>query len=320
MSERATAPPSVAVIGAGMSGAGCAAALHGAGLRVELFERADAVGGRMASRSQRWVDAQGRSQAVEFDLGVLHFVAHQARFRAMLGRAQAAGAAQAWSPRLHSSRPGVGRQDGWVGAPDMAALVRYLTDGLSVRTGHTVQRLHRCRGRGAPRWEVVTAEAGVAGRFDAVVIALPPPLAAPLLAGLHDDWADALASRTMAPCWTLLAVSDEVDWCWDAAEIDTGPLGWIARQDRKPGRSAPPGLATWVAHATTSWSTACLERDPDAVCEHLQAALERQVPGRSVGRWHHASVQRWRHAVPALRRSAVDDDCWWDPTDRKSVV
>lgn len=312
MSDPAAAPFRIAVIGAGVAGASCADGLRRAGLDVTLFEKSPRPGGRMATRTGEWTDRAGQAHATAFDHGVHHFVSRHPRFRSVLQRAARAGVVEPWSPRLHCARAGVVHQPGWVAVPDMPSLAAHLIGDAPLRTGQTVQRLQRRRSRGGARWEVVTAESGVAGRFDAVMLAMPPAQSAALLAGHQDRWADALAARTMAPCWTLMAVTDDVDWCWDAAEPDRGPIGWVGRDDRKPGRAGVPGTASWVAHATTSWSAARLEADPEQVCDQLCAALATLVPGGHIEHWHHAVVQRWRYAVPAACRPADGDDCWWD--------
>jgi hypothetical protein len=159
------------------------------------------------------------------------------------------------------------------------------------------------------------ADGQVAGPYDQIVLALPPAQAALLLAGHHDRWADALAAVCMQPCWTLMALTEDVDWPWDAAEPGRGPLAWVARNDRRPGRSAPRGTATWVAQATPAWSAAHLEADPDEVAEQLRDALNALLPGRLADgqplRWHHSSLHRWRYALPA--HGSVDGrECWWD--------
>ena len=44
-------PPSVAIVGAGMSGLTCARALQDAGFRVQVFDKSRGVGGRLATRA-----------------------------------------------------------------------------------------------------------------------------------------------------------------------------------------------------------------------------------------------------------------------------
>ena len=108
-----------------------------------------------------------------------------------------------------------------------------------------------------------------------------------------------------------MAVTDDVDWPWDAAEIDRGALGWIARNDRKPDRhGAPAGRAQWVAHATPEWSLAHLEDEPEQVDELLRAALSELLPGGRPAHWHFSAVHRWRRAQLA-QPSSGGPDCWW---------
>lgn len=180
---------------------------------------------------------------------------------------------------------------------------------------HTVRRLQRAAD-GA--WYVACDGAPLAGPFQHVVLAVPPAQAAVLLAGHRDVWAAALMAKRMDACWTLMAVTDDVDWPWDAAEPDRGPLAWVGRNDRVPARGAPPGCAVWTAHATAEWSAGRLEADPEAISLELQAALRAQLPiagsnGRP-WRWHHVSAHRWSHAGPALDCDDSFDggDAWWD--------
>jgi predicted NAD/FAD-dependent oxidoreductase len=63
---------SVAVIGAGLSGLSCAQALQASGLKVRVFERSSAVGGRCAT--QLW-------QGHLVDTGVQHFTAQSGDFK-----------------------------------------------------------------------------------------------------------------------------------------------------------------------------------------------------------------------------------------------
>ena len=334
-----TPSASVAVIGAGIAGTACAASLQRAGLQVTLFDKSRGVGGRMATRRARWTAADGSARWAEFDHGAPHFSASQARFRAVMARAQAVGCAAAWQPRIHrdllgapaglgaprSAAPAVPRGDvrkaakpdrptSFVAVPNMPALCRHLLHSVPLRLGHAVQRLQRS----AAGWQVVVEGGETQGPFDHVMLALPPGQAALLLAGHADAWADTLAAVPMLPCWTLMAVTDDVDWPWDAAEPARGPLAWVARNDRRPGRDTTLGAATWVAHATPEWSAEHIEDEPAAVADALGAALAAQLPGVPAPRWHFGSVHRWRYAAPAAP-VADGADCWWDPGLRVGV-
>ncbi len=307
-------PIRVAVIGSGLAGAACAAGLRGTNAKVTLFEKSRNAGGRMATRRAGWVDADGAEQAVTFDHGAQCFTPVRPRFKAVMARALAAGCVSEWRPRVHAVWPAEHGQC-LVATPTMPALCSHLLAGATVHLDCTVRRLQRTADGS---WYVAVDGAPLAGPFEHVVLATPPAQAAVLLAGHHDDWAEALMTKRMQPCWTLMAVTDDVDWQWDAAEPDRGPLAWVLRNDSVPGRTAPPGLAVWTAHATADWSAAHLEDEPLSVMVELQAALRAQLPATCSGgqpvRWHHANVHRWRDAGPAFDCDDSFDsgEAWWD--------
>ncbi len=272
-----------------------------------MFDKSRGVGGRMATRRVRWEDEHGVEQFTEFDHGAQHFAARHPRFKAAIEHAVLAGHAAVWHPRVHVAWPMALQRSSFIALPDMPALCRHMLIDVPLRLEHSVQRLQRTRAG----WFVDVAGGSAAGPFDQVMLAMPPAQAALLLAGHNDAWADALASIRMAPCWTLMAVTDDVDWPWDAAESRKGPLAWVARNDRKPGRTAPEGCVSWVAHATPAWSAAQLEADPESVRVALCKALQTQLPVGAEPHWHHSSVHRWRYAVPA-EEAGDGTDCWWD--------
>lgn len=305
---------SVAVIGAGLAGAACAAGLRDAAASVTLFDKSMGVGGRMATRRATWTDATGAEQVVEFDHGAQAFSARHPRFRAVVKRAQAAGVLVPWAARVHAPLPSPMASTQWVATPTMPAFARHLIGDLPAELGEPVQRLVR-----SPEgWRLMRARGHVGTPFDAVVLAMPPVQAAVLLAGHHDEWADTLAALPSQASWTLMAVTDDVDWPWDAVEPARGPLAWVARNDRKPGRCAPPGLASWVAQATPAWSEAHLEEDTATVSAALRDALRRLWPPGAAPRWHHAVVHRWRYALPGAELAGQGDG-WWDARLRLGV-
>ena len=287
-------PQRIAVIGAGIAGAACAASLQQAGEQVSLFDKSRGAGGRMATRRANWTDDAGAPHSADFDHGAPWFSARHPRFRAALARAQRAGAVQAWQPQVHAAWPAPRNRPSFVATPNMPALCHYLVGELPVHTGHAVQRLQRNRAG----WQLVLEGGVCAGPFDQVMLALPPAQAAVLLAGHQDGWADELMALRMHACWTLMAVTNDVDWPWDAADIDREPLARVLRNDRKPGRQPYLGHASWVAHATPAWSAAHLEAEPQAVAADLGAALAALLPAGPL-RWHHRHAHRWRYAAPA---------------------
>ena len=299
----------IAVVGAGIAGSACASSLQRAGMRVTLFDKSRGAGGRMATRRAQWTGADGAERVAEFDHGAPCFTAEHPRFRALMARAEAVGCVARWQPRVHDQGFAPLSRSSYVAVPTMSALCRHLLAGVELSFEQPVQRLQRH----AHGWQVVVEGRGAAGPFDQVIVALPAPQAALLLAGHQDRWADALSRVATEACWTLMAVTDDVDWPRDAAQLTRGPVEWVIRNDRKPGRHATPGCASWVVHASPAWSQLHLEDDPAQVSEALSAALAAALP-RTLQpiRWHHAAVHRWRHALATGPLRPLDE-CWWDP-------
>lgn len=260
----------------------------------------------MATRRANWVDEQGSPQTTEFDHGAPWFYARHPRFRAVMARAERAGCVLPWQPQVHAAWPAPRKRPAFVAAPQMPALCRHLLDDLPLTTGRAVQRLQR----DSDGWHLVLEGGGSAGPFDQVMLALPPAQAAVLLAGHQDLWADEVVAVRMQACWTLMAVSNDVDWPWDAADIDRGPLARVVRNDRKPGRTPHLGYAGWVAHATPAWSAAHLEAPPIEVASALGTALAALLPAGPL-HWHHRAAHRWRYALPA-DPAATGRDCLFD--------
>jgi renalase len=304
----------VAVIGSGLAGSACAAGLQRAGAQVTLFEKAKTVGGHSATRSAGWNDANGAEQSVTFDDIAQYFTPVKRRFKPVVTRAMAAGYVSAWHPRVHADWPLEAGQCLNV-SPAMSALCTHLTAGATVHLNRPVQRLQRAANGS---WYVQSEGVPLAGPFHHVVVALPPAQAAVLLAGHQDTWADVLVEKRVSPCFSLIAVTDDVDWPWDAARPSHGPLAWVLRNDRVPGRTAPPGLAVWTAHATAQWSLAHLEGDPQTLIDELQSALRLHLPTPSSGKpptqWHYANVYRGHHPEPSVNcgDSIGSNEVWWD--------
>ena len=333
MSLNPNSPPPlrVAVIGAGPAGAACAAVLHAAGIAVTVFEKSRGVGGRMATRRTRYTDAQGREHAVHFDHGAQHVKARDPRFQRWMQTLVAAGAAVPWPLKLRdAASPAVDNGTAATGlrylpVPGMPALCQHLLQGVAVRLQTTVTALVLQPGGG---YTLRIAEAAPDAtpdpmdRFDHVLLAMPPVQAAALLAPHHAGWSQALSSRVMNPCWTLMAVTGApvagspaakaIDW--DAFAPTAGPLAWVSRNDRRPGRATPAGTVSWVAQASAAWTLGHLEDEADSVAEALQAALFEQLGLAGVGHpaVHYRAVHRWRYSLAEPAAGVAGESTWWD--------
>jgi renalase len=302
----------MAVIGAGIAGAALAQALMDEGAEVHLFDKSRGPGGRMATRRCAWTDAQRNSRITAFDHGTPCFSAKDTAFRAAVAQAVHAGWVTTWQPRLHpQSMPWADADQTsahFVAAPDMPQWCRKLVAGAIPRWEQPAQALRRTS-RG---WVVESSDLLWADVFDAVVLALPPAQAAPLLAPHRREWAQRASLAVMQPCWTLMGVSDAVPnfQSWDMARPEAGALSWIVRNESRPGREARRDEMHWVVHAKAGWSRAHVDQDSAWIASAMQQALAEWLEAPL--RWHHALAHRWRYAMPQVGRHPVTPSCWWD--------
>lgn len=300
-------PHRIAIVGAGLAGLAAARCLVAAGHAVQLFEKSGAPGGRAATR---------RRGPGPFDHGAQYATFRDARGRALLDAARAAGVLAPWTARI-----GVLASDGiracppdterFVGVPDMRALGEWMAHGLVVHYDATVGALTpdptRGRGRG---WSLTMHRGDTADGFDLVLLAVPAPQARRLLAtaGRAGAPVDALVAVVdavpMTPCFAaLLTVPRRPAWAWDAAFVhDDAMIAWVARNTSKPQRG---DVECWVLHATTAWSVAHLETDPDALVPHFAAAWSRLLPEPVAPA--SIAVHRWRFARPAEGVTSGED-------------
>jgi renalase len=305
----------IAVIGAGIAGATCARELTLAGHKVHLFDKSRGAGGRLATRRLDWVDRDGRAHTARLDHGAFGITARSAAFRAFVEQAVHAGWMTEWAPaRATGSLPLECGSPLFVPVPDMPSLCRRLLDGVDCHWSFAVDRLQA----GPSGWQVQSAGEPHPTSFDAVLLALPPAQAAPLLGPHRPGWARHASLAPMQPCWTMMGVSDApADEApptpgWDLARPPTGPLAWVLRSDARPGRVRVAGQAHWVVHARPGFSRSHLEQPAAWVQQQMQDALAEWL-GRPV-EWTHCVVHRWRYAMPQTHAgtAAPADPCWWD--------
>ncbi len=256
--------PTVAVVGAGISGLSYARTLADHGLPVTVFEKSRGVGGRMATRRS--------DNGAAFDHGAQYFTVRDERFQNCVDSWQHAGLVQRWTGRIVSLHDQNKDQDKsstarFVACPGMNAICRHLAENLDVRTNTRVAPPTRCQGK----WLVSDETGSELGRYDVVIVSAPAPQAGELLQGSH-DLASRASSVRIAGCWALLVqFPARIDLDGDGAFVRDSALSWIARNSSKPGRN--PDVETWILHASADWTQCRLEESSEAIQERLLDAF-----------------------------------------------
>jgi predicted NAD/FAD-dependent oxidoreductase len=256
----------VAVVGAGMAGLTAARALADAGQAVTVFDKGRGLGGRLATRRTDWGPVDHGAPGVPADLVDLP-------------------GAQAW--------PGGPICAQVVGVPGMSSLLINLSDQVDVLREIVVGAL----APDGPGWALSDPDSGPLGSFDFVIVAIPAPQAAALLAGYLPDMGHAVAQARMDPLWTLILVLPEgAGPPQDAPLPLAAPLSLSIPQSAKPGATGPGGR--WAVHADPDWSAKHVDLPKDEAAARMLAALRAQTgttvqPLLAAGhRWRYARVSR----------------------------
>lgn len=285
----------VIVVGAGISGVACARELASRGVAVRVVERGRSVGGRLGVHCH-----DGRPA----DTGAAYFTVDDVEFGAQVTRWESAGLARPWTDRL-AVFTGTSREEGkpgpmrWAAPSGLRGLVADLAEGLTVQLEREVAAV----GPGpvvavgpGPVAAVGPGPVAAIERADAVVVAMPDPQAARLLAPGSPASA-AVAGRDWNPVLAMVAGYPRRSWPdLPAAFVNDHPtLSLLADDGLRRGDGAP----VLVAHSTEPVARRH-DADPQAAAPEMTAAVRELLDLNADPVWTH--VLRWRFAAPAQPR------------------
>jgi predicted NAD/FAD-dependent oxidoreductase len=288
----------VGVVGAGLAGLTAARILEDQGHEVTVLEKSRGPGGRMSTR---------RSGELIFDHGAQYFTAQDPRFLRHVFAWLERGLVAEWPARIASITgrdvsQASSNSPRYVGVPGMSAVCSDIAGGLrAVNYGWTLDSAKHVDGR----WQLTAAEGDLL-ETDALVITTPPPQAQALLR--RPELEAAVGAVVMRPCWSVMAAFDKPLFSdWDAAFVNSGPLGWVAGQASRPGR---PDAHAWVLHARHEWSNQNLEAEAEEItAQLLEAAAD--LPGSSDFVVLETMAHRWRYAL--AEQSLATSSLWLEP-------
>jgi len=307
------APRRIAVIGAGIGGLTCARELRLRGYLPVVFEASDRLGGRCGSRLTRvgWFD--DAAQAIGEATRLATYAAQRPGELAAI-HPWTVAATPAEDERIRQDR---GRDEddadgiqtlkaiGMVGVPSMLALANSVAWPLDVRLHTPIQHAQR---RG-DRWVLRDASGEIDEDFQALVLAIPAPLARPL-ARESQGISAALRAVRYRSRWVLLLGADRPVALPGYREFHGSPIERVAAMHSKPGRPST-GPQRWFVEADERWSQQHEHDDADAVAELLLDNF-REHAGRSVLP-NYLCAHQWRHAfVDRPATAPGQSECLWD--------
>jgi predicted NAD/FAD-dependent oxidoreductase len=275
---------SLAIIGAGITGITLARQLQDSA-DVSVFEKSWGFGGRMASR---------RAGPYQFDHGAQFFTARSKQFQSLVNHCVAENQIRPWLPRiftLDSKKKPFKREwfePHYVAAPGMNSLCKALAQGLNVILDAQVASIEAVE----QSWLLKDSAGEQLGHYDWVISTLPAPQANELLPDCFAYKPD-LSTVDFSPCFSLMLGFESAHKLnFDAAVVRNSPLGWIALNSSKPGRS--PSFSLMV-HSDNAWARTQLESNIDDVRHTMLEALDELI-GDSLPLPDHIAIHRWKYA------------------------
>lgn len=281
--EAATRQPSVAVIGAGMTGLTAASRIQESGYRVVVLEKDRRPGGRLASC---------RLNSATVDHGAQFITARSAEFIRTMKDLSVKGVAGKW----FEGSTGKGHIR-WKGVPCMNSIPNALAGKLDVRFGVDVTAL---------RWEsrlwIISGENGSTFTVNGVVMTPPVPQSLKIFdaggGSLQEDIREELESISYHRCIAVIAVltGPSVVGTPGGVAPSNGPISWIADNYVK-GVSSVPAL---TIHATPKYSYEHWDEDAQQAGRKLVDAAEKWIRSEVA----QVRVCRWRYSRPAHSHSS----------------
>ena len=310
----------VAVVGGGIAGLTCARELILRGYEPVVFEANDRLGGRCSSLSTRVGLFDDGAQCIS---GATRLAVHAVQRPGELATLHPWTIAA--TPAEEDRNSTNGKKDGdeadvtrtlklmgAVGVPSMVALADALARPLDIRIDTTVVQARR---QGV-RWALSSSMGEIEEDFQALVLAIPAPLAMPLVVE-SPELSDALRTVRYRSRWVLLLGSERPVPLPGYRQFQGSPIERIAAMHSKPGR-CNIGPQRWFVEADQRWSLQHEHEDAETVADLLLDNF-REHAGRSVTP-NYLCAHQWRHALvetpaPTPRRT----ECLWDDKVRLGV-
>ena len=282
------------VVGGGISGVACAAALARAGADVTLLDRGRRLAGRMASRTLRGTGTPADGRVV--DIGASYFTAADPDFVAVVDGLVSGGVVRPWTDAFHVAGPagiegvraGPVRYAAPGGLRSVVEAMAASVSGLGIRQSHEVSAV-----------TVVDEVVSVDGQpSEAVAVCVPHPQAARIVDGIPQS------HLTWEPVIAVTCVFDRRSWIeFDGVFVnDDAVLTWIADDGSRRGDHAP----VLVAHVHPVLAAHHLD-DPASVAPMAVAAMQRVLGIDAYPDW--VDCHRWTYAKPM---TASDEPYWLD--------
>jgi renalase len=331
-------PRRIAIIGAGVAGLAAGGDLQAAGWQVTLYEKSRGVGGRLATRRE------GQSR---FDHGAQYVKAPAGRLRELVEACRDEQGAPGYdiglpvwtfdaAGQISTGDPAQNADPKWCWPGGVNALAKHMAQGLTIqreveigaieerrstemRKGAAVTERNHGSAEGAQDAEgyrLYDTAGSVVGEADCVLIAVPGPQAAAIIAasslspGVAEPLLAELAQIRYRRCVSISIAYPRcpaVPWYALVNTDRAHPISWLACEHAKLGH-APANEGLITLQMADGWSVAHYDElakgsyiaggpvVPPAIAEAQR--LGEALLGANLGEPLWINVQRWRYALP----------------------
>ena len=274
--------PTVAIIGAGITGASCAYHFSEHGFNPSVFEKSRGVGGRLATRN---IDNK-----LFFDHGTQYYTTKSSEFALLTEAADEKNDCAEWFP-IPAENVGQYNKSMFVGTPKMNSFLKPLFANSHLIFNEEIIRIN-IEGNS---WNLLNSD-GLVDKFDIVVSSIPAPQAKILFEDILAG-AQLLDTVVMLPCWALMiAFETPLNFEFDIWRSENSNISWLSRNSSKPQRVQSQD--SWVCHASPKWSSENIDKSREEVCQAMIGMLA-DIHGCKLPKTLFEIAHRWRYAQAA---------------------
>jgi predicted NAD/FAD-dependent oxidoreductase len=246
----------IAIIGAGISGTNLGAQLSQHGFEVSIFEKSRGPGGRTSTRRY---EKDGKVYSI--DHGAQYIDVNSIDFQSFVDELEKNNVVEKFTK--------LGSQNTYVAVPAMNAVVKYLAQGLNLKSGVRVGSVERKNSVNM----LYDHDNQLLGEFDFVISTAPPKQTAEFFQNFSEF--DFLANIEMKAHFAIMLISSKsYDFGFTEINLKDSMLNWIGINSQKPQRGDDLAI---IMHTNFRWSVENKDMDRELIAKLALAELEKET-------------------------------------------
>lgn len=296
----------LAIIGAGLSGISLACLIKKK-IKVEIFEKARGVGGRMSTR---------KTLPFIFDHGAQYFKINSTDFMHFVSDLLDKSIIKPWSFRhaffngnsLEKLKIISNKDKYFVGVPNMDSIVKYLSRNLNINLNTKINKLIKKN----DKWLIYDENNKAYGNYNWVVLTFPAEQASTFISNKISFY-NSINKIKMKGCFSLMVgMKKPLDLGFDAAYIKNNDISWIALNNSKPNRNSNCSL---IINSSFKYAEMNVETSKKDVLNHMLNLTEK-ITERNLSNHILTTLHQWKYVEA---KNNPQRDYFIDPNQKIAV-